>query len=300
MAVGYVVNQYQRGTAALSRIAEILDVAIAPRYEVSGAEIPPQAVAGSIEIRRLTFAFAPGQTPVLKNINVTIPAGAVCGIVGETGSGKSTLIHLLLRLYEPPDGTISADGVDIKKLPLRKLEEAIGFVAQDVFLFSGSIRDNILFGVENGESQRIEEAAGIAQLLPTVLSFNTQFDTVIGERGVRLSGGQKQRTALARAIIKNPPILILDDAFSSVDVETEEEILRQLKRFMKGRTTLLISHRISTVREADMIIYLRAGEIIEQGSHDELVARQGAYYQLFQRQRLIREVESLSHEEGRP
>jgi ATP-binding cassette subfamily B protein len=300
MAVGYVVNQYQRGTAALSRIAEILDVAVAPRYQTSDAEIPTQAIAGSIEIRRLTFAFGPSQSPVLKNINLTIPAGTICGIVGETGSGKSTLISLLLRLYEPPDGTIFADGVDIRKLPLRKLEEAIGFVAQDVFLFSGSIRDNILFGVEDGETQRIEQAAGIAQLLPTVLSFSAQFDTVIGERGVRLSGGQKQRTALARAIIKNPPVLILDDAFSSVDVETEEEILRQLKQFMKGRTTLLISHRISTVREADMIVYLRAGEIIEQGSHDELVARQGAYYQLYQRQRLIREVESLKHEEGRP
>ena len=300
MAIGYVVNQYQRGTAALSRIAEVLDVAIAPRYEVSGAQTPSQVIKGSIEMRRLTFAFAPSQPPVLKNINLAIPAGTVCGIVGETGSGKSSLIHLLLRLYEPPDNTILIDGVDIKNLPLRQLEEAIGIVTQDVFLFSGSIRDNILFGVQNGEMQRIEEAAAIAQLLPTVLSFSAQFDTVIGERGVRLSGGQKQRTALARAIIKNPPILILDDAFSSVDVETEEEILRQLKQFMKGRTTLLISHRISTVREADTIIYLRAGEIIEQGSHDELIARQGAYYQLYRRQRLIREVETLKHEEGRP
>jgi ATP-binding cassette subfamily B protein len=299
MAVGYVVNQYQRGTAALSRIAEILDVPIAPRYEVSNAEISSPAVAGSIEIRRLTFAFAPSQAQVLKNINFSIPAGAVCGIVGETGSGKSTLIHLLLRLYEPPDGTIFVDGVDIKKLSTRKLEEAIGFVAQDVFLFSGSIRDNILFGVENGDTQKIEEAADIAQLLPTILSFGAQFDTVIGERGVRLSGGQKQRAALARAVIKKPPMLILDDAFSSVDVETEEAILRRLKQFMKDRTTLLISHRISTVREADMIVYLRAGEIVEQGSHDELVARQGAYYQLYQRQRLIREVESFKHEEGR-
>jgi ATP-binding cassette subfamily B multidrug efflux pump len=300
MAVGYVVNQYQRGTAALSRIAEILDVPVAPRYQVPGAARSPEPVTGSIEIRQLNFAFAAFDVPALKNINLTIPAGKVCGIVGETGSGKSTLINLLLRLYEPPDGTLFIGGVDIKKLPLRKLQEAIGFVAQDIFLFSGSIRDNILFGLENGEVKRIEEAAGIAQLLPTVHSFSAQFDTVIGERGVRLSGGQKQRTALARAIIKNPPILILDDAFSSVDAETEEEILRQLKQFMRGRTTLLISHRISTVRDADTIVYLRAGEIIEQGSHEDLIARQGAYYQLYQRQRLIREVESLKHEEGRP
>ena len=300
MAVGYVVNQYQRGTAALSRIAEILDVAVAPRYEVSTAEIAvPQAVAGAIEIRQLNFAFGPAQLPALKNINLAIPAGTICGIVGETGSGKSTLVHLLLRLYEPPDGALFVDGVDIKRLPLGKLEESIGFVAQDVFLFSGSIRDNILFGVKNGDTRRLEEAAAIAQLLPTVLSFSAQFDTVIGERGVRLSGGQKQRTALARALMKNPPILILDDAFSSVDVETEEEILRRLKEFMKGRTTLLISHRISTVREADMVIYLRAGEIIEQGTHDQLIARRGAYCQLYQRQRLVREVETLRHEAGR-
>jgi ATP-binding cassette subfamily B protein len=299
MAVGYVVNQYQRGTAALSRIAEILDVPIAPRYEIANGDMPPQPVAGVIEIRGLTFAFTPAQASVLKNINVTIPAGAICGIVGETGSGKSTLINLLLRLYDPPDGTIFIDGADIKKIHLRKLEDAIGFVGQDVFLFSGSIRDNILFGVENGEAEKIEEAAAIAQLLPTIHSFGAQFDTVVGERGVRLSGGQKQRTALARAIIKNPPILILDDAFSSVDVETEEAILRRLKQFMQDRTTLLISHRISTVREADMIVYLRAGEIIEQGSHDELVARRGAYYQLYQRQRLIREVEGFKHGEER-
>lgn len=300
MAVGYVVNQYQRGTAALSRIAEILDVPVAPRYQVPVAAASPEPVAGSIEIRQLNFAFAPSGAPALKNINLTIPAGKICGIVGETGSGKSTLIHLLLRLYEPPDGTLFIGGIDIKKLPLRQLQEIIGFVAQDIFLFSGSIRDNILFGVENGGVERIEQAAGIAQLLPTIRSFSAQFDTVIGERGVRLSGGQKQRTALARAIIKNPPILILDDAFSNVDVETEEEILQQLKQFMRGRTTLLVSHRISTVRDADWIVYLRAGTIIEQGSHQELVARQGAYYQLYQMQRLMREVESLKHEEERP
>ncbi len=300
MAVGYVVNQYQRGTAALSRIAEILDVAVSPRYQVPGAAHSPEPLAGSIEIRQLDFAFAPSDAPALKNINLTIPAGKICGIVGETGSGKSTLVHLLLRLYEPPDGTLFIGGVDIKKLPLRRLQEAIGFVAQDIFLFSGSIRDNICFGVENGDGDRIEHAAEIAQLLPTIRSFNAQFDTVIGERGVRLSGGQKQRTALARAMIKNPPILILDDAFSSVDVETEEAILQELKQFMKGRTTLLVSHRISTVRDADWIVYLRAGKIIEQGSHEDLVARRGAYYQLYQTQRLMREVESLKHEEGRP
>ncbi len=299
MAVGYVVNQYQRGTAALSRLGEILDVSVAPRYQLPGAAASPKGLTGSIEIRRLNFAFDRSNLPALKNINLTIPAGKICGIVGETGSGKSTLIHLLLRLYEPPDGTLFIGGVDVKQLPLRELQAAIGFVAQDIFLFSGSIRDNILFGVENGGSERIEEAAKIAQLLPTIRSFSKQFDTIIGERGVRLSGGQKQRTALARAIMKDPPILILDDAFSSVDVETEEDILRQLRQFMTGRTTLLVSHRISTVRDADWIVYLRAGEIVEQGTHEALLARHGPYYQLYRTQRLMREVETLKHEEKR-
>jgi ATP-binding cassette subfamily B multidrug efflux pump len=209
------------------------------------------------------------------------------------------LVNLLLRLYEPEDQTIFVDGVDIKQMA-RRLEDAVGYVSQEIFLFFGSVRDNILLGAENGDTDRVDEAARIAQLLPAIDSFGAGFDTVIGERGMRLSGGQKQRTALARAIIKNPPILVLDDAFSSVDAETEEEILRELKRFMHGRTTLLISYRISTVREADRIVYLRAGELIEQGTHAELIARRGAYYELYRRQSLAREVESLTRAEGRP
>jgi ATP-binding cassette subfamily B protein len=334
MAIGYTVNQYQRGTAALSRLCEVLDVPVSPRYLT---ESSPASLAGDgvIEFRNLTFAHGAAHAPVLKNINLKIPAGKICGIVGETGSGKSTLVSLLLRLHEPPDQSVFVDGVDIKRLPVHRLEAAIGYVSQDIFLFSGTIQDNILFGAENGESsdaetpgqvrgstfdpstfkrnpereapgsgrslsRGVEEASRVAQLLPTIRSFSAQFDTVIGERGVRLSGGQKQRTALARAIIKNPPILILDDAFSSVDVETEEEILRELRQFMKGRTTLLISHRSSTVREADLIVYLRGGEVIEQGSHEELLAHRGLYYQMFLRQRLVREVETMSHEEQRP
>jgi ATP-binding cassette subfamily B protein len=345
MAIGYTVNQYQRGTAALSRLCEVLDVPVSARYLtesppaslagdpstcapalagdsrsgfrptgiVEGATGLPVGLHGAIEFRNLTFAHGAAHAPVLKNISLKIPAGKSCGIVGETGAGKSTLVSLLLRLHEPPDQSVFVDGVDIKRLPVHRLEAAIGYVSQDIFLFSGTIQDNILFGAENGESgnveppgqargpsREVEEASRVAQLLPTIRSFSAQFDTVIGERGVRLSGGQKQRTALARAIIKNPPILILDDAFSSVDVETEEEILRELRQFMKGRTTLLISHRSSTVREADMIVYLRCGEVIEQGSHEELLARRGPYYQLFQRQRLVREVETMSHEEQRP
>jgi ATP-binding cassette, subfamily B, multidrug efflux pump len=303
MAIGYTANQYQRGTAALSRIAEVLDMPISPRYQrlpASNDALPIHRIQGAVEFRNLTFAYDGAHAPALKNINLQIPAGTVCGIVGETGAGKSTLVNLLLRLYEPADQTILVDGVDIKQMARRRLEDAVGYVSQDIFLFFGSVRDNILLGAENGESDRVDEAARIAQLLPAIESFGTGFDTVIGERGMRLSGGQKQRTALARAIIKHPPIVVLDDAFSSVDAETEEEILRELKRFMRGRTTLLISHRISTVREADRIVYLRAGELIEQGTHSELIARRGAYYELYRRQSLAREVESLTRAEGRP
>ena len=297
MAVGYVVNQYQRGTAALSRVFEVLDIPTSPRYEIARAAKATGAGRGAVEFRDLTFAYGDHHPPVLKHISLSIPAGKTCGIVGETGAGKTTLIHLLLRLFEPPDGTVFVDGADVKQLTGSEIERAVGFVSQDIFLFSGTIRDNILFGVDNGDAQNVHEAARVAQLLPAIESFANQFLTVIGERGVRLSGGQKQRTALARAIIKNPPILILDDAFSSVDAETEEEILKELKQFMKGRTTLVISHRIATVRDADMIVYLKAGRIIEWGTHNELVARRGAYAQLYQRQRLVREVESMRRQE---
>ena len=300
MAIGYTANQYQRGTAALSRIAEILDTPISPRYQSLSAPPHAEPIRGSIDLRHLTFAYDTEHGPVLKDINLQIPAGTVCGIVGATGAGKSTLVNLLLRLYEPEDQTVFIDGIDIKQMARRRLEEAVGYVSQEIFLFFGSVRDNILFGAVNGEAERVEEAARIAQLLPTIQLFGSGYDTVIGERGVRLSGGQKQRTALARAVIKNPPILILDDAFSSVDAETEDEILRELKQFMRRRTTLLISHRISTVRDADQIVYLKEGEIIEQGTHDELVARRGAYYELYRRQSLVREVESLGRAEGRP
>lgn len=292
MAIGYTANQYQRGTAALARLAEVLDAPISPRYELLPASNGSPPIKGAIEFRNLSFAYS--QTPVIKNLTLEIPAGKICGIVGETGAGKSTLMNLLLRLYEPADQTIFVDGVDIKRIDRHRLERAIGYVSQDIFLFSGSVRDNILLGAENGAADRVEAAARIAQLLPTIEAFGAGFDTIIGERGVRLSGGQKQRTALARAIIKDPPILILDDAFSSVDVETEEEILRALAKFMRGRTTLLISHRISTVRGADLIVYLRDGAAIEIGTHDELLARGGAYRELDRRQSLERQVENLA------
>jgi ATP-binding cassette, subfamily B, multidrug efflux pump len=300
MAVGHVVNQYQRGTAALSRIIEVLDTPSAPVYRQGGATASVQSIRGTIEFRNLSFAYGENSF-ALKNVTLTIPAGATCGIVGETGSGKSTLVNLLPRLFEPPDAAVFIDGVDIKKLPRELLRAAIGFVSQDIFLFSGTVRENILFGCKGTDSEdgtALEESARMAELLPTLEQLARGFGTVLGERGVRFSGGQRQRTALARAIIKNPAILVLDDAFSSVDMETEEAILGGLARFIEKRTTVLISHRISTVQRADLIVYMRDGEIIEQGTHGDLLAREGAYHRLYQREKLAREVEKAKRSEA--
>lgn len=302
MAVGQLVNQYQRGTAALSRIIEIMDTPVAPGYrpgyQSDEQSAPADAIQGRVEITNLSFAYGDQASPGLKNISLSIPAGSTCGIIGDTGGGKSTLVHLLLRLFEPPPGAIFIDGADITGIPLARLKEAIGFVSQDIFLFSNSIRDNITFGRRDAALGEIEESARVAQILPTIRELAGRYDTMLGERGVRLSGGQKQRTALARAIIKNPPLLILDDAFSSVDTETEEEILTELRRFMAQRTTILISHRISTVRGADQIVYMRGGEIIERGTHEELLLKQGTYYRLYRKQQLAREVEIMDRREA--
>ncbi|MBI4524246.1 MAG: ABC transporter ATP-binding protein [Deltaproteobacteria bacterium] len=294
MAVGHVVNQYQRGTAALSRIGEILDRPISPGHHSEAPKLSGSLIRGYIEIRDLTFSYGGGNPVALRGVSLTIPAGSTCGIIGEVGSGKSTLVHLLLRLFEPPAGRIFLDGVDIRTIQLAKLRETIGFVSQDIFLFAGTIRENILFGSGDDRGADFEEAARIAGLLPTVKQFKTQFDTLLGERGVRLSGGQRQRTALARAIVRNPPVLILDDAFSAVDTETEEAILSQLEQYREGKGLILISQRVSTVQRADLIVVMKAGEVIEQGTHDELLSRRGAYYRLCLRQRLVREVEELN------
>ena len=286
IAVGWVVNLFQRGTASVVRIDELLkhqpDIADAS----AAVDIP---VAGEIEFRNLTFSY-PDAPPVLHDINLRIPAGSSLAIVGPTGSGKSTLVNLIPRLHDATPGTVLIDGQPIRNFTLSALRQGIGFVPQETFLFSETIRQNISFGRPDASHEQVEEAATIAHIATEILEFPKGFDTEVGERGLTLSGGQKQRTAIARAIIREPRILILDDALASVDTYTEERILSGLKRVMEDRTTVFISHRISTARNADQIAVLVAGRIAELGTHDELIARNGYYTSLFEKQQLEEEL----------
>jgi ATP-binding cassette subfamily B multidrug efflux pump len=313
IAFGWVINQLQQGSASMARLSRIMDTEPSIRDTVpaigdTGAAIGDTGAAvrgtsetdygitsikGTIEFRNVTFRHAGAEADALKGISLTIPAGRTLAVVGYTGSGKSTLVNLIPRLYDVTGGELLIDGVDVRKIPLKVLRGAIGYVPQETFLFSESIADNIAYGMDGGTGADVREAAEIARIAHDIAEFPKGYETFLGERGITLSGGQKQRTSIARAVMRKPAILILDDALSAVDTFTEEGILSRLRGVMKGRTSIIISHRISTVKDADSIVVLDGGGIREQGTHDELVALGGIYAELHRKQLLEEELEQL-------
>ena len=308
IAFGWVTNLLQRGRASWQRMLAVLETepSIDDR-DVTRAGLAPEGLRGDIEIRDLCFAYGDGP-PILDHVSLHVPAGQTVAIMGRTGAGKTTLLAMLARLHDPPAGTVLLDGIDVREMPLATLRGAIGFVPQEPFLFSATVAENIAFGVGTGapgaagaagatrgtgvaaDMHAVEQAAEISRLARDVADFPLGYQTRVGERGITLSGGQKQRTAIARALYVDPRILILDDAMSAVDTHTEHEILQGLRDFRRGRTTLIVSHRVSTVREADQIVVLAGGGIAERGTHDELVRRGGFYAELHRKQLLEEEL----------
>ncbi len=292
IAFGWVVNLIQQGSASMGRLAAILDAV----PDIRDSEKTNHAITeikGTIEFDNVTFTHKGVKSPTLKNINLKIKKGTTVAVIGHTGTGKSTLVNLIPRLYDVTEGRLLIDGIDVRTIPISVLRSQIGYVPQETFLFSDTIADNIRYGIDDGGTEKILEAASISRIASDVSEFPKQYETMIGERGITLSGGQKQRASIARAVIRQPKILILDDALSAVDTYTEEEILKRLKMFMEDRTSILISHRISTVKDADLIVVLSNGEIVERGTHEELVELGGIYADLNEKQLLEKQLEEM-------
>jgi ATP-binding cassette subfamily B protein len=292
IALGWVTNMWQQGAASMLRLAKIFETVPAIR-DTDETDRTIDSLDGTIEFRNVSFTHQGSGTPTLTGIDLVVPNGSILAIVGYTGSGKSTLVNLIPRLYDVTGGDIMIGGKSIKTIPLEVLRRSIGYVPQETFLFSESIAENIRYGNDDANRELIHEAAEISHIAKDVSDFPQRFDTILGERGITLSGGQKQRTSIARAVLRDPKILILDDALSAVDTHTESEILTKIRQEMKGRTSIIISHRISTVQHADMIIVVDKGMIVERGTHEKLAARGGIYAGLYEKQQLERELEEL-------
>ena len=295
IALGWVINLFQRGMASMNRLHEVWSVPAGPAVQAERGEAGspvPHEIRGDLDIRNLTFRY--DGRPVLRDISLQVHAGQTIGIVGRTGSGKSTLLALISRSFEPPPGTIFIDRIPVEAVSIHQLREWIGMVPQESFLFSESIAENIRFGRAEAEQPDIDRAATLAGLSGDVSTFPQGLDTVIGERGITLSGGQKQRTAIARALVREPAILILDDSLSAVDTATEERILDALRSVREGRTVLIVSHRVSSVKDADHIVVLEDGAIVERGTHEDLIARDGYYADLYRRQTIEAELEETA------
>jgi ATP-binding cassette, subfamily B, multidrug efflux pump len=292
IAFGWVINILQQGAASMNRLTRTFDV-VPEIQDGVATDASITTLSGAIEFRDVHFRHASASADALGGISLTVPAGSMLAVVGYTGAGKSTLVNLVPRLFDVTDGAVLIDGVDVRKIPLATLRASIGCVPQETFLFSETLAENIAYGVDVAGDADIAAAAEISQISRDVAEFPNGYATILGERGITLSGGQKQRTSIARALMRKPAILILDDALSAVDTETEERILKNLRAFMKGRTSIVISHRISTVKEADQIIVLKDGQIAEQGTHESLVALGGIYADLHRKQLLEAELEKL-------
>lgn len=292
IAFGWIINLFQRASPSMQRLMNIVQKD--PEIKDDSATIKNVSadnLKGAVEFKNVSFKYPDTDKYVLKNINLKIPSGTTLGIIGHTGSGKSTLINLLPRVYDISEGEITVDNYKLNNIPVQSLRDAVGIVPQESFLFSNTIEKNISYSSDKADTEKVIEASKIADLYKDVTNFPYEFHTILGERGITLSGGQKQRTSLARAIYKQPKILILDDSLSAVDTNTEEQILNELKTVMKGRTNIIISHRVSSIKNANNIIVLKNGEISEQGTHSELIELRGYYFDLYQKQLLEEEIE---------